>query len=164
MESCRLYTKFATRPASLEAVPLCVSKAVRLTISGRPGVAYIDLPGDLLRKSADVSSLLPTSTIVPVAPIVRPLKSHIKKAVALLSKAERPLVIVGKGAAYSPGASPLIRRFIRETNLPFLPTPMGKGCVPDDDPHSVAPARFFDFLPGSQAALASIDMQILKLF
>ena len=62
----------------------------------------------------------------------------------MLSEAERPLVIVGKGAAYSK-AEDLIRDFINKTNLPFLPTPMGKGVVPDSDHHSVAPARYDDF-------------------
>ena len=73
--------------------------------------------------------------------VTRPLDVQVKAALELLSKAERPLVIVGKGAAYSSGADTLIKTFIHQTNLPFLPTPMGKGCVPDSDPHSVAPAR-----------------------
>ena len=138
MESCRLHTKFACRPTSLEALPHIVTKAVRSTISGRPGVAYIDLPGDLLRKSAEVP--LPRPLTIK-APIMRPLEAAVKEAVDLLSMAERPLVIVGKGAAFSRAES-LIRDFITRTNLPFLPTPMGKGCVPDSDPHSVAPARY----------------------
>jgi len=138
VESCRLYTKFACRPSSLEALPHVVSKAVRSTITGRPGVAYIDLPGDLLRKSADLT--LPPEVHLKV-PIMQPHETAVKEAIDLLSKAERPLVIVGKGAAYSKGASSLIRDFIAKTNLPFLPSPMGKGCVPDSDLHSVAPAR-----------------------
>ena len=73
--------------------------------------------------------------------MTRPLDVQVKAALELLSKAERPLVIVGKGAAYSSGASDLIKTFIHETNLPFLPSPMGKGCVPDSDPNSVGPAR-----------------------
>jgi len=73
--------------------------------------------------------------------ITRPLDSQIQAALELLSKAERPIVIVGKGAAYSPGAADLIKKFIDKTNLPFLATPMGKGCVPDSDPNSVGPAR-----------------------
>ena len=138
VESCRLYTKFACRPSSLEALPHVVSKAVRSTIAGRPGVAYIDLPGDLLRKAADVT--LPPEVTLKV-PLMQPHQTAVKEALDLLSKAERPLVIVGKGAAYSKGAPSLIRDFIAKTNLPFLPSPMGKGCVPDSDPHSVAPAR-----------------------
>jgi len=139
VESCRLYTKFATRPASLEAIPLCVSKAIRSTINGRPGVAYIDFPGDMLRASTDFE--LNENLVIPRPTITRPLDSQIQAAFELLSKAERPIVIVGKGAAYSPGAADLIKKFIDKTNLPFLATPMGKGCVPDSDPNSVGPAR-----------------------
>ena len=50
-------------------------------------------------------------------------------------------MIVGKGSAFSNGAAEKIRTFIKATNLPFLSSPMGKGCVPDADPHSVGPAR-----------------------
>jgi 2-hydroxyacyl-CoA lyase 1 len=137
-----LYSKFAARPASFEAVPLCVEKAVRATMYGRPGVAFLDLPGDLLRKSSTIC--LPKSIVVPRPPISRPLEAAVAEAVNLLSKAERPLVIVGKGAAYS-RAENQIRAFIEKTNLPFLATPMGKGCVPDTDSHSVGPARSVRF-------------------
>lgn len=141
MESCRLYTKFATRPASLEAIPLCVSKAIKAAINGRPGVAYIDLPGDMLRSQmTEQENIIPIQQHLPTISI--PLQSKVKEAMDVLAKAERPLVIVGKGAAYSPGASALLKAFINRTNLPFLSTPMGKGCVPDDDIHSVAPARY----------------------
>ena len=44
------------------------------------------------------------------------------------------------GAAYS-GAEGAIREFVLGNKLPFLPTPMGKGMLPDDDPLCVAPAR-----------------------
>ena len=74
---------------------------------------------------------------------MRPLEAAaVKEAVDLLSRAERPLIIVGKdAAAFSKGADSLIRDFIGNTNLPFLPSPMGsKGCcfVPDSDLHSAA--------------------------
>lgn len=59
---------------------------------------------------------------------------------SVLSNAKRPLVIVGKGAAYA-RAEKEVRELINSTNLPFLATPMGKGVVPDDSPRSVAPAR-----------------------
>lgn len=143
MESCRLYTKFASRPASLEAIGHCVTKAIRSTISGRPGVAFIDLPGDMLRASSlnveSISNKQLNNLHLP--PITRPLDSRLNEAISMLGKAQRPLVIVGKGAAYSPNAHVFIKQFLEVTNLPFLPTPMGKGCVPDSDEHSVAPAR-----------------------
>ena len=100
VECCRLYTKFACRPSSLEVLPRVVSKAVRSTIAGRPEVANIDFPGDLLRKSSDIA--LPSQvTAVIKAPIMRrPLEAAVKEAIDSLSKAERPLIIVGKGTAF----------------------------------------------------------------
>ena len=50
------------------------------------------------------------------SPIVRPLDSQIIEAVELLSKAKRPLVIIGKGAAFSDGAPDKIRTFIQESS------------------------------------------------
>ena len=61
-------------------------------------------------------------------------------ALAALKSAERPLVIVGKGAAYADAAHE-VREFIEATQLPYLASPMGKGVLPDDHPLSTAPAR-----------------------
>lgn len=73
-------------------------------------------------------------------PTVYPDPKAIQEAVAVLSKAKRPLVIVGKGAGYA-RAEKEVRELIHSTNLPFLATPMGKGVVPDTSPKCVAPAR-----------------------
>lgn len=74
-------------------------------------------------------------------PKIFPNPEDIQSAVSVLSKAKRPLVIVGKGAAYG-RAEKEVRELIESTNLPFLATPMGKGVVPDVSPKSVASARF----------------------
>jgi 2-hydroxyacyl-CoA lyase 1 len=55
-------------------------------------------------------------------------------------KAERPLVVVGKGMAWS-RAEDEVRSFLERTQFPFLRSPMGKGMMPDDHPLSVAAAR-----------------------
>jgi len=68
--------------------------------------------------------------------------SKVREALALLATAQSPLLIVGKGAAYA-GASPLLRKFVARTGVPFLPTPMGKGVIPDDHPLCVSSARSF---------------------
>ncbi len=64
----------------------------------------------------------------------------ILKAVDSLRNAKCPLVIIGKGAAYGK-AEKEIRKFVLKNNLPFLPTPMGKGVMPDDHPLCVSAAR-----------------------
>ena len=70
----------------------------------------------------------------------------------LMNGAKRPLVVVGKGAAYS-RCEGVLRAFIEKTNIPFLPTPMGKGLLPDAHPLDASPSR--------STALASADLIIL---
>ena len=59
-----------------------------------------------------------------------------------LRRSENPLVIVGKGMAWS-RAEDELRQFIDRTRLPFLATPMGKGVVSDEHPLSVGGARSY---------------------
>ncbi|XP_066440995.1 2-hydroxyacyl-CoA lyase 1 isoform X2 [Eleutherodactylus coqui] len=139
VESCRLYSKFSARPSSLEAIPSVVEKAVRTSMYGRPGACYIDIPGDFVNKMIDRSAVRFPECCLP-RPIGLADSSEIQKAVAALISAQNPLIIVGKGAAFS-RAEDSIRRLVDECGLPFLPTPMGKGVVPDNHPLCVAAAR-----------------------
>ena len=141
IETARPYAKYCARPDSIARLPYYVEQAVRSTISGRPGAAYLDLSGDVISGSIEESEL----TFPPRCP--DPARSQapdtaIEQAIAALKSAERPLVIVGKGAAYS-RAEDEVREFIERTQLPFLATPMGKGVMPDDHPLSAAPARSY---------------------
>ncbi|XP_044149669.1 2-hydroxyacyl-CoA lyase 1 [Bufo gargarizans] len=139
VETCRLYSKFSARPSTLEAIPSVVEKAVRTSMYGRPGACYIDIPGDFVNKMIDRSALRFPECCLP-RPISLADSSEIQKAVAELKNAQNPLIIVGKGAAFS-RAEVSIRRLVEECGLPFLPTPMGKGVVPDNHPFCVAAAR-----------------------
>ncbi|KAM4705600.1 2-hydroxyacyl-CoA lyase 1 isoform 2-T2 [Rhinophrynus dorsalis] len=139
VETCRLYSKFAARPSSLEAIPVVIEKAVRTSIYGRPGSCYIDIPGDFVNKMVNRSDVRYTKCCLP-APISLADTSAVSKASIELKNAHRPLVIIGKGAAFS-HAENSIRRLVEECGLPFLPTPMGKGVVPDNHPNCVAAAR-----------------------
>lgn len=141
VEAARPFTKYAARPDSLERVPFYIEQAVRSSIYGRPGAVYLDLPNDIISGRADESKLVERARCAdPPRPQSDP--KEIERALEALRSAKRPLVIVGKGAAYA-RAEDEVREFIKRTQLPFLPTPMGKGVIPDDDPLSVAPGRTF---------------------
>jgi 2-hydroxyacyl-CoA lyase 1 len=139
VELARPYCKYAARPPSLSLIPQHVEKAVRLATYGRPGAVYLDFPGNLLQARTTVDQI-PTQYTSPEIPLAFPEPRRIQEAVALLARAQNPLVIVGKGAAYA-RAEPEVRDLIDSTNLPFLATPMGKGVVPDTHPNSIQPAR-----------------------
>lgn len=139
VEASRLYCKYAARPPNALLIPTHVEKAVRLATYGRPGACYLDFPGNILQGRVDSDRIVKTY-ISPEPPLAFPNPKQLSEAAELLMKAKRPLVIVGKGAAYA-RAEVQIRQLIHQTNLPFIATPMGKGVVPDTARQCVAPAR-----------------------
>jgi 2-hydroxyacyl-CoA lyase 1 len=135
------FCKWVGQAERIEAIPRYIATAVQKAISGRPGPVYLDLPGDIIASKIDEAQLTyPPCVEAPAAPQVD--TAVVKKALAALQSARNPLAIVGKGAAWA-RAEAQVRRFIDETQMPFLPSPMGKGVVPDDHPLSVAAARSY---------------------
>ncbi len=139
IESARPYVKYAARPDRVDRIPFFVEQAVRTSIYGRPGATYLDLPNDVIVGEVEESEVRYRERC-PDPPSTQADPEAIAKALDALKGAERPLVIVGKGAAYA-RAEQEVRDFIETTRLPFLPSPMGKGVVPDDHRLSVASAR-----------------------
>lgn len=141
VELSRPYCKYSARPPSVQLIPQHVEKAFRLSTYGRPGVAYLDFPGNILQTQVPEEAVRKYYN-TPEPPLMYPDLVEMKKAVDLLTAAQRPLVIVGKGAAYA-RAEKEVRELIENTCLPFLATPLGKGVVPDDSDECVASARTF---------------------
>ncbi len=139
VEAARPFVKYAARPDRIERLPYYIEQAVRTSIYGRPGAVYLDLPGDIIFGSMAEADLESPARCAD-APKSLADPDAIRAALQALKSAKRPLVIVGKGAAYA-HAEDEVRSFIEQTQLPFLPTPMGKGVVPDDHKLSIAPAR-----------------------
>ncbi|XP_067867814.1 2-hydroxyacyl-CoA lyase 1 isoform X3 [Heterodontus francisci] len=139
VEACRLYSKFSARPSSLEAIPAVIEKAVRSSIYGRPGACYIDIPGEMVTSKIQSASLRAVPCCLR-APVAMAEPQAVKEAAMIIKNAKRPLIILGKGAAYS-RAEDNIRKLVNMLGLPFLPTPMGKGVVPDNHLNCVSAAR-----------------------
>ncbi len=141
VDAARPWCKYAAEVDRVDRIPYFVEQAVRTSIYGRPGPVYLDLPADVIGGKVDEASA-PQRPRVPDAPRSFADPVAVEAAMAALKSAERPLVIVGKGAAYA-RAEDEVRAFIESTQLPFLATPMGKGMMPDDHPLSVGAARSF---------------------
>lgn len=139
VEACRLYSKFSARPSSIQHIPFVIEKAVRSSIYGRPGACYIDVPADLVTLQESATSIKYKECCMP-PPLSLAETSAVRAAASVLRSAKQPLLIIGKGAAYS-HAEDSIRKLVELCNLPFLPTPMGKGVVPDNHPNCVGAAR-----------------------
>ncbi|KAJ8313530.1 hypothetical protein KUTeg_008091, partial [Tegillarca granosa] len=135
VEIARPYCKFSARPSRLERIPFYVEKSTY----GRPGPCYIDLAGNMVLQTVNEESVRP-APLCPLPAKVYADPDNIKEAVDLLYYADKPLVIIGKGAAYSK-AEDSIKDLVIGSRLPFLPTPMGKGVIPDDHELCISPAR-----------------------
>src|SRR5262245_39923485 len=137
--SFRPATKWAERIYDARRIPEIVETAFRQATTGRPGPVYLDLPGDVLGESVDESRL---SFPGPWKPAPRTLgdPAAVKEAIALLAKAERPLVRGGSGGWWS-NASAAFQAFIEATGIPFYTTPLSRGTVPEDHELSFLNAR-----------------------
>lgn len=130
------HTKIAVRP-SLDSISQSLRNAYRVSWYGRPGTGFVDLPADLIQGDSEEEQ---DTALVPVPPQAGPDHDRIASVATLLRSAKAPLIVVGKGAAYG-RAEDSIRQLIDQTNVPFLPTPMGKGILPDFHPLNAASAR-----------------------
>ncbi|MBO0751335.1 MAG: oxalyl-CoA decarboxylase [Bradyrhizobiaceae bacterium] len=118
-----------------------VARAIRAALSGRPGGVYLDLPAKLFAQVMDAEAGARSLVkVVDPAPAQIPAPEAVKRALDLLKGAKRPLIILGKGAAYAQ-ADDAIRSLVEKSGIPFLPMSMAKGLLPDTHPQSAGPAR-----------------------
>src|SRR5438034_5228201 len=139
----RPHCKAAYRVNRPQDIGIGIARAIRAALSGRPGGVYLDLPAEVLGSGLDVETAKKSLVkVVDPAPPQPPAPPSVARALELLANAQRPLVILGKGAAYA-RAEDEIRSFLETTGMPFLPMSMAKGLLPDDHPQSAAAARSY---------------------
>ena len=133
------FCKFAHAVEHVHRIPFYVEMAVRNAIYGRPGASYLDIADDIITGKVDEVRVEEPARC-PDPPRTQAVPADVERALDVLRSAERPLVIIGKGMAYS-RAEDEVRAFIERTKVPFLASPMGKGVMPDTHPLSVGAAR-----------------------
>lgn len=133
--------KAAFRVLHAQDIGIGVARAIRAACSGRPGGVYLDLPAQLFAQTmgaeAGQKSLV---KVMDPAPAQIPSGDSIARALEMLKTAERPLIILGKGAAYAQ-ADDEIRALVEKSGIPYLPMSMAKGLLPDTHPQSAGAAR-----------------------
>ena len=133
------FCKFAHAVEHVHRIPFYVELAVRQSIYGRPGAVYLDMPDDIINGEVEEEDAVETA-VIPDAPRMQAMPEDVEKALDVLEDAKNPVVIVGKGMAWS-RAEDEVRAFIERTQLPFLASPLGKGVMDDNHPLSVGAAR-----------------------
>ena len=133
--------KAAFRVLHAADIGIGVARAIRAAVSGRPGGVYLDLPAKLFSQVMDAEAGAKSLVkVVDAAPAQIPAPSAIKRALDVLKGAKRPLIILGKGAAYAQ-ADDAIKAFVEKSGAPFLPMSMAKGLLSDLHPQSAGAAR-----------------------
>jgi oxalyl-CoA decarboxylase len=145
--------KAAFRVLHAEDIGVGIARAIRSAVSGRPGGVYLDLPAKLFSQTmtaeAGKKSLI---KVVDAAPRQLPAPDSVARALDLLKSAKRPLILLGKGAAYAQ-ADADIRAFVEKSGIPYLPMSMAKGLLPDTHGQSASAARSY--------VLAEADVVVL---
>ncbi|GDX56046.1 oxalyl-CoA decarboxylase [Comamonadaceae bacterium] len=135
--------KAAYRVLHAQDIGVGIARAIRAALSGRPGGVYLDLPaklfGQTMEAAAGQASLI---KVVDPAPRQLPAPEAVERALALLRNAKRPLILLGKGAAYAQ-ADADIRALVETTGVPYLPMSMAKGLLPDNHVLSASAARSY---------------------
>jgi 2-hydroxyacyl-CoA lyase 1 len=132
-------SKWAHAIEHVNRIPFYVEMAVRQSIYGRPGAAYLDIADDLITGSCDTDQVVQVQKC-PDPPRTMAMPQDIERALDVLQSAQRPLALIGQGMASS-HAEDEVRAFIEKTQIPFVRTPKGKGVLPDDHPLSAGAAR-----------------------
>jgi oxalyl-CoA decarboxylase len=143
LNAAKPYAKAAYRVLHAEDIGVGIARAIRAAVSGRPGGVYLDLPAKLLAQTIDaVKAQQSLIKVVDAAPSQIPAPDSVKRAIDVLKGAKRPLILLGKGAAYAQ-ADAEIRAFVEKSGIPYLPMSMAKGLLPDTHEQSASAARSF---------------------
>jgi len=135
--------KAAFRVLHVEDIGVGIARAIRAAVSGRPGGVYLDIPAKVFAQTMESAAARESLIkVVDPAPQQIPAPEAVKRALDLLKSAKRPLIILGKGAAYAQ-ADAEVRALVEQTGIPYLPMSMAKGLLPDVHPQSAAAARSY---------------------
>jgi oxalyl-CoA decarboxylase len=137
------FCKASFRINHIEDIGIGFARAIRTAVSGRPGGVYLDLPAQLLSQTMPLAEAKKSIfKVIDPVPSQIPAADAVERALNVLRGAKRPLILLGKGAAYAQ-ADDDIRALIEQSGIPYLPMSMAKGLLSDRHPQSASPARSF---------------------
>jgi len=115
-----------------------VHLALGRAVAGRPGGVYLDFPGEMVAQGVPEAQARLRGARPEIAR-PHPDPRAVERVAEMLASAERPLVLVGKGAAWADAGRALAR--LVDHGFPYVTSPMGRGVIPDDHANFVNAAR-----------------------
>src|SRR2546430_2778770 len=117
-------------------IPEFIARAMRLAFSGRRGPVHLTIPIDIQEQGVEENEIVFTHPegYRPKAPVLTE-PELVRKAVALLRSAQKPLLIAGSAAGYKLSGE-AIQGFVETTRLPILTEEQSRGLIADDHPYT----------------------------
>ncbi len=126
-------------------------KAYKLMRTGRPGPCHLEVPYDLYVKKAEVEIPEPEQWSTPIDWRTPASPQAVEKALEMLAKASRPLILAGGGVMVS-GATEELRALADHLKIPVYTTLMGKGVLSEKDGLYLGVAGCWGDYPAAEAA------------
>ncbi|OBF02893.1 acetolactate synthase [Mycobacterium sp. ACS4054] len=131
-------TRWAAGVPTARAIPEMFRKAFKVSETERPAAVYLAVPEHIDADETDYDlTPLPRNVVRADAPA----PGQVERAVDILRKAKRPVVLAGHGAARGNATAALVR-FSEKFGIPVANTFHGKGVMPDDHPNSIGTLGF----------------------
>jgi 2-hydroxyacyl-CoA lyase 1 len=121
--------KWTLEVDSTERIPELLHLALGKAAAGRPGAVYLDFPGHWVSRRV-TSERAPLRARAPEIAVPHADPAAIDRIAALLAQAERPLLLIGKGAAWAGAGAAL--EALADRGIPYVTSPMARGTIPDD--------------------------------
>ncbi|MGQ9676718.1 MAG: biosynthetic-type acetolactate synthase large subunit [Chloroflexota bacterium] len=116
----------------VEDLPKTIHEAFYLARSGRPGPVLVDLPRDI-SVSASEFEYPERSERIGYRPVLNGNPVQIKRAIEVISEAERPVIVAGHGVTGA-GAWSELRRLAEHLDAPVVMTLLGLSSMPASHP------------------------------
>lgn len=146
------FVKWQTRVERPDGAVRAVRSAVRAAVSGRPGVAQVDIPIDVSTAEFDGDELREVDVLRAASHRVYPDPHTVEQAGRIVSQAERLVVLVGGGAAYS-GAGQAVALLAEKLHAPVVNTPTSRGLIAEDHELAFGPSGILGYQPADRAIM-----------
>lgn len=130
-------TKYAFQPRRAVEIPEAIKKAFYIAESGRPGPVLVDIPKDVQQEKTEIK-FPDLIKVRGYKPAFDPDLSQIEKAIDLIMKAEKPILMAGGGVILS-GAFNELQALAEMLMCPVVTTFKGKGAFPENHPLAMGP-------------------------
>ncbi|MCL4466002.1 MAG: thiamine pyrophosphate-binding protein [Chloroflexi bacterium] len=152
---CKPVTKWSFRVTTPQRTPWAMRRAFSLTTNGQPGPVYVEFPGDVALRKAEMPAYRPAERWLRTAPD----PDRLAAAAKLLAQAKRPVVVAGGGVVLSRAGAELLR-LAERFSIPVMTTLSGRGAIPEEHPLSLGMVGLY-FSPLGEQTYADADLLLI---